>query len=128
MLVAQRPLELAVHRAADERGEGHALVGIEAVDGPNHGEKRGLAQVVDRDAAGPVARREPVGEPAVLLHDLVAEPAVTGPVVLAEQLVAVTAVTAVTSGRRRSERRGARGLVAGRGRRAVVPGEIACHM
>ena len=90
-LVPQRPLELAVHGAAGERGERDALLGIEPVHGAHHREQRGLAQVVDGDAPRPVPDREAVGEPPVLLDDLVAHASVAGPLVLAEQLVLLLA-------------------------------------
>ena len=91
-LVAEVALELAHDGRRRERGELQPAVGFEALDRLQQADERDLAEVVERLAPVREAPCEELGEPHVLLDELVAEHAVAGSPVLDEASLCAGAV------------------------------------
>ena len=80
------PTQLAGDRRAGEGAERHADRRVEALDRLEHAEAGDLQEVVDRLATAGEAHRFATGEVEVQLDQLVAQPLVTGSMVLAKRL------------------------------------------
>ena len=85
-LVPEPTLELTIYGAAGEGREGDTGIGVEPVDRPDHGQERGLTEVLDGDPAVPVPLRVVVRDVEVLLHERVADAAVPAALVLAKSV------------------------------------------
>ena len=84
--VAEPALELTVDRAAGEGREGDAGFGVESVNGADHREQRGLAEVFHRYAPVAVSLRVVIRDVEVLLDQRVPDAPVARALVLTEAI------------------------------------------
>ena len=90
--VAEVTLELAGDRRRRERRELQPTIGLEPFDRLEQADESDLAEIVERLAAVREATRQELGEPDVLLDELVPQLAVAGAAVFLEALPRVGVV------------------------------------